>query len=363
MVWSALKDRNIKVPDAEGAAEVKAKLEKFPRDWMEINNQPEAYYEVMADVGRVAHRFREPMFGRITLRNKTDFDITVGPDGVLHPDLWFDAKTAGLVNKQFPGVAYDRITGNVVLRGRSVMQQVVRIDQGPLSELLDQNPSASAQIGANVLTNPAPTASGVGPGPAGQRRGFNKSFVRSGFALSQPVARKRLVQQIQTGQPGDKIEGLDLLAAYVRMFQRQPQVDAATRTLAGDFVTVIGAARDDASKPVGLWAKYLVAEITDAGREAAVDALLKDEAWPARLLGVVAAADVGAERQAEVANKMAQDPEPAVKQYAAATADYLKTRPATQPATQPATPAEAPPAPPVRGAGSTPSVPSGPRGK
>jgi tetratricopeptide (TPR) repeat protein len=362
MLWSGLRDLNIKVPDDEGAAAVREALAKFPRDWMEINNQPEAYYEVMADVGRVAHRFHEPMYGRITLRNKTDYDITVGPDGVLRPDLWFDARVTGLVNKQFPGVAYDRVAGNVVLRARGVLQQIVRIDQGPLAELLDQNPSASAQINANVLTNPAPTASGVGPGPAGQRRGFNKSFVRSGFALSQPVARKRLLQQLQAGQPGDKIEGLDLLAAYVRMFQRQQQVDPATRALAGEFVTAIGSARDDASKPVSLWARYLVVGITDAGRESAVEALLKDEAWPARLLGVVAAAEVGGERQAQAAARLAaDDPEPLVKHYAAATAESLKLRPATQPATAPAGPKLDDQPAPVGGSG--PSVPSAAPGR
>jgi tetratricopeptide (TPR) repeat protein len=358
-VWSALRDRNIKVPDGEGAAAVKEALAKFPRDWMEINNQPDAYYEVMADVGRVAHRFHEPMYGRITIRNKTDYDITVGPDGVLHPDLWFDARLAGLVNKQFPGVAYDRITGNVVLKGRSVLQQIVRIDQGALAEMLDQNPSASAQINANVLTNPSPTASGVGPGPAGQRRGFNKSFVRSGFSLSQPVARKRLFQQVQAGRPGDKIEGLDLLAGYVRLFQRQQQVDPATRALAADFVAAIGTARDDAARPVSIWARYLVVGITDAGRDAAVDVLLKDDAWPARLLGVVAAADVGGERQAQAAARLADDPEPVVKQYAAATAEALKLRPTSQPATAPAGPKLDEQPAPVGG----PSIPTAPRGK
>jgi HEAT repeat protein len=101
-----------------------------------------------------------------------------------------------------------------------------------------------------------------------------------------------------------------------------------------------------------------VAETPDAGREAAVDALLKDEAWPARLLGVVAAADAGGERQAQVAAKLADDPEPLVRQYAAATAEYLKLVPATQPTTAPAGPKlEEQPAP-VGGPG--PSVPPAP---
>ena len=105
MVFSALHERRIKPPEPGGAAEVRAELEKFPRDWMEIVNQPEAYYEVMADVSKVAHRYHEPMFGRVTLRNKTDYDLTIGPDGVIRPDLWFDARISGLVERPARGRA------------------------------------------------------------------------------------------------------------------------------------------------------------------------------------------------------------------------------------------------------------------
>ena len=331
LVWSSLRDRNIKPPESEHAADVRAELEKFPRDWMEIVHQPEAFYEVMADVGRVAHRYRDPMFGRITIRNKTDFDLTIGPEGVIRPDLWFDAKMVGLVNRSFPGVAYDRITGHVVLPARGVIQQGVRIDQGALDEVLEQNPSASAQINANVLTNPVPLQSGIGPGPAGQRRGFNKSFVRSGFSLSQTAMRKRLNAAIQSGAPGEKIRGLDLLAGYLRLFARQKDVDPATQSLGNEFMTTIAASRNDASEPVALWARYLTARLATE-REAALDALVADEAWLGRLLALLAAADLGAERQMELASRLAgQDADPTVKEFAAATVDVLRSRPATQP--------------------------------
>lgn len=341
MVWSALRDRDIKPPEAEGAADVRAELGKFPRDWMEIVNQPEAYYEILADVGKVAHKYREPMLGRITLRNKTDYDLTIGPDGIIRPDLWFDARTSGLVNQSFPGVAYDRVARQVVLRARETIAQIVRIDQGALAEALEQNPSASAQINSNVLTNPAPTPSGVGPGPAGLRRGFNKAFVRSGFALSQTPARKRVIKEIQSGQPAEKIRGLDLLAGYVRMFARQKQLDDSMRVLAIEFVNTIAASRTDANKPVSIWARYLSARLEQNQRGAAVDSLLADDAWPARMLGLIAAAELGPERQAELAGKLAeQDPEPTVKAYAAAMADLLRSRPATQPAAGAASPVQ-----------------------
>lgn len=332
MVWSGLRERNITPPEAEGAADVRVALQKFPRDWMEIVNQPQAYYEIIADVGKVAHKYRDPMLGRITLRNKTDYDLTIGPEGIIRPDLWFDARMSGLMSASFPGVAYDRIAGKVVLRARETATQMVRIDQGALADALERNPSASAQVHANVLTNPVPTPSGIGPGPAGLRRGFNKAFVRSGFALSQTPARKRVFKEIQTGRPAEKIRGLDLLAGYVRMFARQKNPDVSMRALAVEFINTIAASRADASQPVSIWATYLSAQLEQNDRGAAVDALLANDAWPARMLGLMAAADLGPERQAEFAAKLAeQDPEPAVKAYAAATAEILRSRPATQP--------------------------------
>ena len=358
MVWSALRDRGIKPPEHPGADELRAELDKFPRDWMQILEKPDAYYDVTADVVKVAHRFHEPMLGRITIHNKTDYDLTIGTDGVIRPDLWLDAKITGLVNKSFPGVAYDRIARQVVLKARDYAVQYVRVDQGALADALEQNPSASAQVNASVLLNPSPTASGVGPGPAGQRKTFSRSFVRSGFALAQPVARRRLMAQVSGGTAGERVLALDLLAAYVRMFAQQKELDPAMRALASDFVATVATSRNDTSKPVAAWATYLTARINPDERAGAVDALLAHDGWPGRLLAVLAAVDLGPQRQAEIATSLAEgDPDPTVKEFAAATLDVLRSQPATQPATAEA---EAAPAQAREGGASSPSVPTEP---
>jgi tetratricopeptide (TPR) repeat protein len=334
MVWSAFRDRGIKTPEHGGAADLRAELDKFPRDWMQILDKPDAYYEVGADVVKVAHRFHEPMFGRITIRNKTDYDLTIGTGGVIRPDLWFDAKITGLVNRNFPGVAYDRIARQVVLRARESTVQYVRIDQGALAATLEENPSASAQVNASVVLNPSPTTAGVGPGPAGVRKSFGKSLVRSGFALTQSVARRRLTAQLSGGAPPERVLALDLLAAYFRLLAQQKELDPAMRALGSDFIAAIAASRNDPSKPVAIWATYLTARISPDERPAAIDALLANQGWPARLLAVLAAVDLGSERQAEIATRLAEgDADPSVKGFAAATLDVLRSQPTTQPAT------------------------------
>lgn len=364
MVWSALQDAGRKPAEHPGAADLKAEVEKFPRDWMQILERPDAYYDLHADVVKVAHKYREPMFGRITLRNKTQYDLTIGPGGVIRPDLWLDAKIGGLANRNFPGVAYDRIARFVVLPAGQQITQYVRVDQGALGDSLDQNPSASAQVNANVLINPSPTPSGVGPGPAGQRKNFDKAFVRSGFALTQPVVRRRLMAQIEGGSPTERIMGLDLLAAYVRVFARQKEPDAAMRSLGAEFMATIATSREDPSKPVALWASYLTARVNPEQRASVIDAMLADEGWPVRLLGVLASVDLGPERLAEVAAKLAEnDPEPTVKEFAEATVDFLRSQPSTQPvADADAAPAQARdgPATPAGPGASTP-IDAGPR--
>jgi hypothetical protein len=334
MVWAELHDNNRKPSQPAGAAEVKAVLDQFPRDWLQILEKPDAYYDLTADVDKVAHRYHEPMFGRVTLHNKTDYDLTIGTDGVIRPDLWVDARISGLLSQNYPGVAYDRVARYVVLPARQTLVQIIRIDQGLLGDTLDQNPSASAQVTANVLVNPAPTTGGVGPGPAGQRKTFSKNFVRSGFALSQPVARRKLTAQVQGGTPTERILGMDLMAGYVRLFAQQKNLDQAMRSLGGEFVGTISTSRSDPSKAVSAWATYLTARLNPDERANAMDALLADEGWPARLLAVLASAELGPERQVETVARLADsDPDATVKQFAAATADYLRSRPTTQPAT------------------------------
>jgi predicted Zn-dependent protease len=332
MVWSALRDRGVKPAESPLAADVSAELKKFPRDWMEIVEQPDAYYEVQAEVLKVAHKYQEPFFAKVTIQNKSDFDLTIGTDGVIRPDLWFDARMVGLVNHPFPGVAVDRIARHVVLRGRQSTTQHVRIDQGELQQTLSRNPSASAKISVSVLINPSPTQSGIGPGPAGMRKAFNNDFIRSGFPLSQSVARKRVMTAIRSGTPAEKVRSLDLLNAYAGLMGETKEKDPAMLALGKEFVNTIVASRDDPSPVVSVWATYLTAAASPEQRAEAIDALLASPAWPARLLGLLAAERLPIERQLELTSGLAEsDPDPTVKAYAASTAEYLRNPPSTQP--------------------------------
>jgi hypothetical protein len=291
--------------------------------------------------------------GRVVISNVTDYELTVGPDGVLRPDLWFDAKLGGLANREFPGVAYDRIARWVVIPGKTRFDQLVRLDQGDLGQVLSSNPSASTQVLASVVTNPVATANGVAPGAAGNRAPF-KAISRAGFPLSQAAQRKRAMSAVEAGTPAEKLRNLELMAACIRMLEGAKNLDEATRAMGTEFVNALNKSRDDAVPAVAAYATFLSARLSSPdARGAVVERLVASENWPARLLGMIAANGTGAERELAMAQKVAQDdPEPTLRAFAAATVDYLHNPPTTQPATQPTT---------QPGAGGAGTAPAGPR--
>src|SRR5207247_6050936 len=304
IVRTERRGRSAKPPERPEAAEVAAELKKFPSNWMEILNQPTTYYKINAEVLKVAHRYGEPLMARVTISNVTDYDITIGPNGVLRPDLWFDAKLGGLANQPFPGVAYDRIARIVVLPAHQGFGQLVRLDQGALGQTLAGNPSASMQVLASVVTNPMAVSEGVGPGPAGHRQAF-KPLSRAGFPLSQPGQRKRVLAALESGPPAEKLRSLEMLAAYVQLIGSAKQMDEPMRAIGTEFASAMTQSRSDTVPVVAAYATYLTARLSSPDvRGELIERLAISENWPARLLGLIATAGMPVEKQLAYAHKL-----------------------------------------------------------
>ena len=213
---------------------------KFPKDWMEILNQPTAYYKISADVPKVAHRYGEPLMGQVRIGNVTDYDITVGEGGVLRPDLWFDAKLGGLANQMFPGVAYDRISRYIVLPART--------------GLLPERPHRPGPARPGARGEPQRLDAGAGVGgdqPGGDGRGRRarprrdagavQGASRGGLPALAAVAgaRRRAPTALESGTPGEKIRNLDLVAAYVQLLGATKDADEPTRAAGVEFANAL----------------------------------------------------------------------------------------------------------------------------
>ncbi len=334
-IKESLRDRGVKVVAREEAQQIASDLASFPVKWMSIIDRPADFYAVTAEPLQGQYDYREPILVRVTLQNMSEFDITIGRNGVLHSDLWMDGDLRGVKDQSFPGTAFERITSSNVLRARQSVSQIVRVDQGELQKVLLKNPTSPQQIFLTVFTNPVSTRDGsVGAGPAGYRVALKKLIARAGFSINSEKAVGDLREGLVNGNLG-RFNKMDLMAAYIRDARNNP-ADEALNWAAGIFRDTLIAVRVDASPSVRGWARYLSLTLAAADtRKATVQELVRSNDWTTRLLGAIGANQLEeADRQATLA-ELSSDAEPLVQEYAAAMAKVTPSA-TTQPASQPA---------------------------
>jgi tetratricopeptide (TPR) repeat protein len=337
LIMDALRDRKVTMnPAAEAIAPLVDTLNKFPKEWVSILDQPQTFYSlrVEANQGRVAHAFAEPMIVRVTITNNSEYPITIAPDGVIHPDLWFDVTFRGVAQQAIPGAGYDRIAREVVLKPRASVSQLVRLDQGQVSQLLASSPFPSMQLVFDVRTNPALTAGGVAPG--GQIAMSSKPIERDPFSTT-PRSLNNLLDGLAKGDPGQKIQLIDLAAAtgYVLYQQQDPQAKNA----AMQFFDAIKSQAQDSSPAVAAWATQVLTRVTGPGdRPTAVNRLTSNSYWPARVLGLASMGPMKFDDQLAIARRvLAAEKDPIVLAYGNGLVELLEqaSKAATQAATQP----------------------------
>jgi hypothetical protein len=331
------------VNDPALVAAIRAELKKFQTSWLSLIDQPQLFYTVEADPLKTTIRFGDPLMARVTLTNRSDRDLVIGFGGPIAPALWFDAKVSGIAQDEMQAVAYDQIAGQFVLRAHGSTSQVIRVDQGPLGELLRQRPNGSMIVSGNVMTNPSRLGQGVGPGAAGQYVIFGRAFVRLPSELQTTAAQRQLREDFVTGTPDDRMHDLELMAAFVTGMDKES--DPTIRKSADLYIHYISKAGSDATPEVAAWASYLAATLPGIpGRADTIDEMVRSAAWQTRLLGLAAARQQPADLQQRLCGPIAGgDADPVVKAMASAMLDTLKlptSQPATEPSTEPATPAQ-----------------------
>ena len=330
-------------PSAGKVQPILAELTKFPTAWLQILDKPAAFYTISVEPVRVANPYGDPIIVRVTVKNTGDYPITIGPDGVLHSDLWFDAFFRGMTQQGFPGTAIDRLAGPLVLQPSATAVQDVRIDQGALSGALQTSPLPSLQLVVQVRTNPAGNNTLL---PAGQTNTNSRSIERVGFNLERFTS---LITTIAQGNNAEKLRSIDLAGALASILA-QPANNEQTKQGAVQLIEAVRAAQKDASPSVAAWAAGAIALRTpEADRPAAIQRMINDAAWQTRCLGIAVAGILPPETQRSVVRQLAEkDPDPIVKQYAACALEIsgmnqAATKPSSAPATTPAiTPAITP---------------------
>jgi hypothetical protein len=293
---------------------------------------------------KTSHQYGEPILLRVTVQNISEFDLTVGADGIIRDDLWFDAQQRGISSQPFPGIAFDRLAGPVVLPARKSMTQIVRASQGALAEFLAQNPTMSLQLAFTAVTNPVTQGDKVEPGPAGQRVTSPRLAERRGIPNNAGVVEQRALAAMSNGETADRMLAVEQVAAFVPFYGAAPvndqeagAVEAKKKSLMA-LLDVLRRGSADADPGVRAWALYCNAWIgTKEDRAAAVESMAGDPAWQSRLLAALLSQRTALGR-ATIAKLAESDADPIVKDYAAAVAKLpATTQPSTQATTQPTT--------------------------
>ncbi|HXE53519.1 MAG TPA: hypothetical protein VN541_10910 [Tepidisphaeraceae bacterium] len=337
VLWDALRDQKTLPATQPAAMDAKEQIEKFPAAFLTLLDprQVRQVYEIRSEPLEPHVGYGDPMLLRVTITNTGDADVTISRDGLLRPDLWFDAQILGLDQQSFRGVAYDQIANQIVLRPHTSASQVVRLDEGDLRKVLDVSPGAQTRVTSDVLTNPVTIGDSVAPGPAGTAAQA-RSMLYVGIPITLPMGRKQIDAALASSSPADKLRALDLIASYLRAASR-PDVDPTLKQATADLPQVIERMKKDPAPVVSAWAEYLSATIgTPEQARATANEMASSANWTTRLLALFADASLPVSEQKAIAAKLAEDPDATVKSAGGATLKLLEA-PTTQPTSQPST--------------------------
>jgi hypothetical protein len=273
---------------------------------------------------------------QVALQNISNYDLTIGEDGLIKPGLWFDVQLTGLVQKAITGVAFERITDSLVLKPHQAIIRTVRIDQGGLAVLLSQNPGPPIPMRVTVRTNPTPARDAVGSGGGGQAQDLAKGMERAAFPPTEEMMGKA-VNALQSGDPREKMRSMEVLAMLGATLRSQKDASPEVRAKGESLIDAVRKTRFDSDTNVRAWAGFIMAFAAGENERAPnVERMMQDETWQSRLLGLAAMQTLPRERQMQFAREaIEKDNKPFVKDFAKATIDRPPPKPTTQPAVAP----------------------------
>jgi hypothetical protein len=345
-LYEALHDRVATPPVHPDAARIRAELDKFPKEWLDIVRKPGEFYKLDASPVGIAHAYAEPIYGKVTIENISNFDITVGPDGTSLPSLWFDAQTHGLKPESYIGVCVEELGQRLILHKGESITQIVRLDQGVLGQLLANSPQPPFVMQFQVHTNPTTTTRSMTL-LGGYAALFNKPVERVGFPLDTPHINK-LLAEIQTGVQAKQIRGVDMALALLSILQNQVNKQDANGKMIHDLVTTLqqvvsGRMSDpNASASVRAWTQYCVARhMLEKDRALICEKMMAEPQWQSRMLALAAMAGLPLEKQSALIGTAAQrDTDMLVRELGGVESELIQVAAAiaaTQAATLPTT--------------------------
>ncbi len=344
VLMNGLRELDIKVVERQDAAALRAKIKAFPADFLRVAEVPNTFYDLRAEMvdKRVVFPYGDQMLATVYIRNRSKYTLTIGNEGIIKNDLWFDAQFRGLVQQTVYGAAYDRLGQAIVLKPGESVSQVFRFDQGqssPFGQVIG-NPMPTLTFYGQARTNPKGDG---GSNLCGQNATFSTITERTGFAPFNaqgqltPQAQQVLNVQLETGTPAEKLRSLDLVVAVITQMRAQVQAGAAqaqVTAIVNAFVEILEKKTADPVAGVSTWAQFLTAYQSAARAPAMMERLLTDKDPSRRLLGIMITASLPPEAQkAKLKAILEQDKEEMIQLYGSASLEIAEVVSKATPAT------------------------------
>jgi hypothetical protein len=355
ILWEQLNSERVKLIPPVQADGLQKSLQAFPTELLSLADKPQTIYRLHVEPQtlQLGSYVGEPLLAQVTISNLTGDDLTIGPDGVIKPELIF--KVVPQVGKDQSFEAFDTIAGPTVLPPQSQFQQIVRLDQTQLLLFLDQASGHAFGITGTLTSNQVVNRLG------GYEVGFYKDFARQTTPLTDGNLRDTLAMA-SDGRPDLRIRALSTLELYIEELRAMKTPPAGAAQQITNMLEAIGhSARTDPLPAVSTWAAKCQIELADpTQRERMITDMAEDPDWRHRQLAVLMLSAVPEASRSDLLGRLLKDPVSTVRADAAAMQGLLllPAPPATmpvpeQPATMPAaapgveSPMPAPVAPPA----------------
>jgi tetratricopeptide (TPR) repeat protein len=336
LLFQQLQSARVKLIPTTQADALREAVTQFPASLLTVAEKPQEFYALHVEPAQdhVGSYIGDPLLAVVSIRNFSDYDLTIGPDGVLKPELLFTIKPKVGANPTFS--AFDMIAGPTVLTGHGKIDQIVRVDQTQMLAFLNTQQDFSFEVTGSLTSNQ--TARGLGGYPVM----FFKSFFRYSSAAT-PANIQTFMTNLTDGRPDQKITALNLLERFSLEMAQAKKPGMEVRQQIADMVNAIHRARQDPLFAVSAWAAQCEYRLVSPdGQIRLIRDLAEDPDWRHRQIALLLVNELEPKLRDQIIEKLTTDPQSCVRDDAAAVKAYLAlpkvtTAPTTAPTPMPTT--------------------------
>ena len=293
---------------------VRDMLDRFPREILRMSIVPQDFLTMRLQPQQVGHDFADPILVDVELRNLKEFPLVVGPAGMAR-DVWLDVQSRGLLQQWVSGVSYEAIDGPVLLPVGAAMRWTVRIDRGPLREVLERTVQQALQLSVFSLTNTVPTDMGVVPGPCGIRGRMTQMLERRAASLPGDAALRKARATVGGEDAVAKLNLIDQVAAHIRL-SADPEGPESVKAIDAELRDILMRLAQDSTVSVRAWAKLQMARLGMEPAEKVAGDLGAEPIWFARLLAAMASMETSEKSREVIISKLSSDDDATVRRLA-----------------------------------------------